>query len=224
MSLTARPRTGGGTISQSAVRTLFILDHLGHPVPEACPVSGAVKVLESETKLQKVDFWVRNPDYLASEVLNDVEAGTLERDIGLQEAEQLLADTVPELHTYSMTRYLRGAWERRDNAIGLLKYLGHVDIRRQDDGLYSPNARRDFYLLRKGVTAIERLRTNFPVLAWYDQQAARVARFAYDATGAELKKRQYANEIYEETPLGAAIPSIAPRVRQRLHELRMVVS
>jgi hypothetical protein len=187
-------------------------------------VAGAVKVLESETKLQKVDFWVCNPDYLANEIINDVEAGATNRESGLQEVERLLAESVPELHTYPMTRYLRGAYERRDNAIGLLKCLGHVDLRRQDDGLYSANARRDFYLLRKGLQAIRGLRADFPVLAWYDQQAIRVARFAYDVTGAELKKRQYANGVYEGTPLGAPIPSIAPQVRARLQALRAVAS
>ena len=123
-----RPRTGGGTISQSAVRALFVLDRLGHLVPDACPVAGAVKVVESETKLQKVDFWLRNPDYLAHELLNEVEAGRLDARLGIQEADALLNQSPPELHTYPMTRYLRGAYERRDNALGLLKHFGHIEV------------------------------------------------------------------------------------------------
>ena len=70
------------------------------------------------------------------------------------------------------------------------------------------------------MDAVARLRADFPVLSWYDEQATRIARFAYDATGAELKARQYANGAYEQAPLGAPIPSIAADVRARLHELR----
>ncbi|MEW1751007.1 hypothetical protein [Streptomyces angustmyceticus] len=33
----------------------------------------AVAVLRAEGRLQKLDFWLRNPDYLADELLNDYE-------------------------------------------------------------------------------------------------------------------------------------------------------
>ena len=32
-------------------------------------------MVESQVRLQKLDFWVRNPDYLANELLNDYESG-----------------------------------------------------------------------------------------------------------------------------------------------------
>lgn len=56
---------------QTAVRVLFILDGLGEPcvgwpqVPDM-----AVWVIQSQRKLQKLGFLVRNPDYLANLIIS----------------------------------------------------------------------------------------------------------------------------------------------------------
>jgi hypothetical protein len=36
-------------------------------------VADAVAVLESQVRIQKLDFWVRNPDFSANELLNEFE-------------------------------------------------------------------------------------------------------------------------------------------------------
>jgi hypothetical protein len=67
---------GPTTRMQDAVRLLMLIDQAAEPITGA-DVAGdpalekAVGVVESQVRLQKLDFWVRNPDYLANELLND---------------------------------------------------------------------------------------------------------------------------------------------------------
>ncbi len=216
-------RHGCGSTAQTAVRILFIVDRVGDPVPEHDQVEGTRRVLRSETKLQKLDFWVRYPDYLADELLTEVEAERLDRERGLADATLLLETQEPALHLYPMARYLRGAYERKDNALALLKSCGHLAIRRQETSPLNCQARRDFYLLEKGERAVSTLRTDFPILTWYDEQAARAATFAAHLSGAQCKDRQYSNAVYGGTPSGAVIPSIRQHVLERLNRMRTAV-
>jgi hypothetical protein len=68
----------GPTSGQTAVRVLFILDRLGEPCGGAEDVAeSAVKVIRSHRMLQKLDFLVRNPDYLADVIIAGWEEGRL---------------------------------------------------------------------------------------------------------------------------------------------------
>ena len=73
-------RLAGGTTGQVAARLLVIMDVLGTPVPATCPVRDAVKCIKSLTRLMKADFWLRNPDYLADELLSELEASRQSAD------------------------------------------------------------------------------------------------------------------------------------------------
>src|SRR5690348_11788182 len=58
------------TREQDAVRLLMLLRHVGEDdlPPEAPPAS--VRWISGEQRLQAMDFWLRNPDYLADELLD----------------------------------------------------------------------------------------------------------------------------------------------------------
>ncbi|TFE31046.1 hypothetical protein E0F15_11250 [Frankia sp. B2] len=200
---------------------MFIVDRVGDAVSGGEQVDGAVRVLRSETKLQKLDFWIRYSDYLAFELLTEAEAGRLDREWAVAEAALLVETEVPDLRRYPMARYLRGAYERKDNALALLKYHGHLATHRQAASVLHPNARRDFYLLAKGECAVQTLRAEIPAVRWYDEQATRVASFAARLSGGQCKDRQYNNSVYRATPQGATIPSIRPQVQEWLERLRL---
>jgi len=76
---TVPPRAHGGSTSQAAARIFFLLDRLGQEPTEAdlAIFPSAVRVIRATSRLAKLDFWLRNPDYLANEPLNDVEDGQL---------------------------------------------------------------------------------------------------------------------------------------------------
>jgi len=51
--------------------------------------------VHAEKRLQALDFWRRNPDYLASEILNHYEADPLQKAL-LKMAELVMAGDEPE--------------------------------------------------------------------------------------------------------------------------------
>jgi hypothetical protein len=67
-----------------------------------------VLAVRSELRLQALDFWLRNPDYLADELVTEVKAGRLD-DSHLAVASALLDDPEPSLRHYPMPRWLFGA-------------------------------------------------------------------------------------------------------------------
>lgn len=87
---------------QHAIRVLVILDACCEPVKAGDP-SGCAGVIRAEVRLQALDFWLRNPDYLAGELLGMVEAGALPES-HLADVVHLLDDPEPDLHWYPMPR------------------------------------------------------------------------------------------------------------------------
>jgi hypothetical protein len=204
------------TSGQTAVRVLFILDQLGVPCSgaEDVPVS-AVKVIRSQRMLQKLDFLVRNPDYLADVIIAGWEEGRLPSE-SLFDATAILEEREPELHTYRMLRNAHGAYEPIDNALSVLRHLGLIATRRLGRFTDDHVRRRDYYLLKAGAHQAQRLREAEPVLAWYDQQTAYVAAAVEGMSGAQLKELQYGHPEYAGAAVGEVIGGITERVRARL--------
>lgn len=203
---------------QDAVRILFLLDVAGEAPGQDAP-DGVVAVIRTQTRLQALDFWLRNPDYLAGELINEFEAGRRERD-ALQLADEVLNSEEPDLHRYPMTRWLYGAYEPLDNALGILLSVGFVQLRRVPRGAAGDDvARHDYYLLERGRTAANEIVGAHLELEWYRARSSLVAHLAGDTAGPKLKERQHQQATYHGTPHGISIGPIETQVRQRLTEL-----
>lgn len=66
---------GSASRVQHAIRLLALLRQAGEAADGPGDPPGAVLVVRSELRLQALDFWLRNPDYLADELINEVERG-----------------------------------------------------------------------------------------------------------------------------------------------------
>ncbi len=217
------PRASGGSTSQTAARLLIILDKLGEASSAAdlAEFPDAVKVIRATSRLAKLDFWLRNPDYLADEVLTDIVAGDIDPKEGLPHVERMLAGSTPLLHLYPMQRYKYGAWELPDNAIAVLKSYGFVAQRRakEVDTEAASQARRDYFLLTDGERAVANMRAQVEQIEWYDQQADSIKLLNLGPSGAAAKSRQYCQPEYKATPVGRIIAPILERVRLRFAEV-----
>lgn len=202
---------------QGALRLLFLLDAAGVPVAAGANVPPtAVRLVRSEKRLQAMDFWMRNPDYLAAEILVLVDTGAFTTD-DLAIVEGLLVGDEPDLRRYPMVRYLFGAFEPLDDAFSLLVTPGLATRRR----IGKPNGRKSsyFYLLQVGADATAKIVADDPELCWYRDRAELVARVAGTDAGNKLKKRQYAHSEYAATQIGTRFSPITDVVRQRLADL-----
>jgi hypothetical protein len=205
-----------------AIRLLLLIAAVSDPLNEAeqqAAPKDAVAVLRAEGRLQKLDFWLRNPDYLADELLNDYEREREKEAINLELAGRILDSDEPEICAIPMLRYLFGAFEYIDQAMSILAAPRLVlVVPRRTTRVLQDN----YYLTAKGRELADRATEQFPVLAWYTERA-RLVRALAEATGHSalaLRKRQYLQRDYAQTPLNEAIPSIADRARARLARLR----
>lgn len=198
-----------------------VADPIGAPVGPDIPTN-AVAVLHAESRLQKLDFWLRNPDYLADELLNDYERSS--ETILLDLAGRILDSDEPEVCAIPMLRYLFGAFEHLDRALSVLAAPRLVVIRQRRS--QTRVIQDSYYLTSKGRQIADQATAQYPELAWYTERALLVRALA-EATGhtaLALRKRQYLQRDYAQTPLGEIIPSIADRTRERLTALREAVS
>lgn len=200
------------TRTQHAIRLLVLMDQTGESVADGDPPA-AVKAVRSELRLQAMDFWMRNPDYLADELISAVESGAL-ADGFLDIAQSLLDDPEPDLHHYPMPRWFYGAYEAIDDAMALLETYGLATFRRSGEP-GSKSHRNQMFLTAAGERAVGELSAD-PVLGWYVRQAELVALVAGDTVGSKLKERQYKQATYAGTELGLEIAPIAEHVRKRV--------
>ena len=128
---------------QTAIRLLACIQAAGDTINPIRWGHDIVCVLRSQSRLQALDFWMRNPDYLANELLTEFEASG-ERDL-LTIAQRIFDDREPDLRRLPMVRYLFGAFEPLDNALAILRAADLIRIKR--DGVPGVKIREHLYLL-----------------------------------------------------------------------------
>lgn len=216
------PVDTGGERFADAIRLLLLIAATADPLDEASKrtaPANAVAVLHAESRLQKLDFWLRNPDYLADELLNDYERDPDPQVLDI--AGTILDSEEPEICALPMVRYLFGAFEHLDRALSVLVAPRLLVVTAQR-GATGKVIKDSYYLTKKGREVADQATAQFPEVAWYTERAELVRALA-EATGhtaLALRKRQYLQRDYAKTPLGEVIPSIADRTRERLARIR----
>lgn len=198
---------------QTAIRLLACIQAAGDKNNANRWGDDVVSVLHSQSRLQALDFWMRNPDYLANELLTEFEASG-ELDL-VMIAQGIFDDREPDLRRLPMVRYLFGAFEPLDNALAILRAADLIRIKR--DGVPGGKIREHLYLLTTaGEDALGRITAAASELGWYRDRASIVARVAGAHGGKALKDRQYLQAEYAGTELSHVIQPITDRVLARL--------
>lgn len=200
---------------RDALRLLYIFVNGAEPLPQP-DSSGAAAIFRGEAKLHAYDFWMRNPDYLAEELLDLFEKSGERRY--LAEVEGIFDADEPDIRRFPMIRYRFGAYERLDDTLALLRSRDLVRITGTKAG--TKVMETDFLVMPIAVQSAKEISKDFPVLDWYARRASLVAEVAAGRGGAALKKRQYEQADYAETQMGGVIPPITVRVRARLAVLK----
>lgn len=203
------------TPHRDALRILFILRAGGTQwdVPDEPEI---VSIFKGEARLLAFDFWMRNPDYLAAELLDVFEQNG--DNVYLQAAETIFENDEPDLRRVPMIRYLFGAYDKMDDSLSLLRSRDLIRI----TGLKSKTKVKetDFLLTAKGKEVCTSAVIQEPILKWYSDRAELVAKIAGERGGTALKQQQYVRTTYAETKYGGVIPPITSEVRQRLKQLK----
>jgi hypothetical protein len=197
---------------RDALRLLFILAHAGEPVSEAVPIPRAVRVITSQKRLQKIDFWVRNPDHLAHALLDGYEM--TRNGHWLRMARAILDTDEPEIRRDAMAKYMFGAYEPIDTGLAPLVSYGLAQTVRHPE-----TRRRRYFLLARGAEIAASMQRDLPEARWYADRATLVGALCRGLSGEDIARIQYEEPEYASAPAGETITSIAGKVRRRLSRL-----
>jgi hypothetical protein len=208
------PSTVKRSPHRDALRVLYILVAGSSPLPDD-HASGASAIFRGEGRLYAFDFWMRNPDYLADELLSVFEATGEQRY--LDAANEIFRAEEPDIRRFPMIRYKFGAYERADDMLAILTSRKLVRITGKKVG--AKVMETDFLVMPSAFALGQQIINEFPALEWYSKRAILVAELAGDRGSNALKEHQHKQIEYHETHLGGTIPAIALRVHARLQTL-----
>lgn len=172
------------------------------------------RVFESEVKLQKLDFWIRNPDYFSYSLLDIAEKEQVRKQEIKEIIKKIFEDREPEIRRADMRRFLYGAHEDIDNAIGFLDSVDLIKFVSKKDVVLRTREKK-YYITDFGVNKIVDNLPDLPFLKWYEERSLLIKKYYGDKNGTQLKDIQYQIKEYTETPYGQLIPNISSLVKKK---------
>jgi hypothetical protein len=208
------------SIERYAVRILFIL-YFCSDRQTSLPLfnDDYACVIDAESKLQKIDFWLRYPDHLAAALIRGCEPdGNLtlikRKDKVKQVVRHIFREREPILRWVPMRKYLRGAYEPLDNVMGFLSSRS-LAYRR----IVERKHRTRYFLTHKGTDAVAKMLKECQETQWYAERCELINSFFGHLNGFEIRKLQYLEGNYATTPYSKMIGHVEVEVRQRFEKL-----
>ena len=169
------------------------------------------KLLKSEVKIQKIDFLIRNPDYLAYELLNREKNNSNIRIEIKEVIKKIVKEKEPVLRRLEMERFFFGAYEDIDDVIAFLKSIGFIEFssRKSTD---LKTIEKQYYITSLAIENFEKKIGSLPTLKWYVKRCNLIKRYFGDLKGTDLKISQYKIDEYRNTSYREVIGSIYPLV------------
>ena len=213
--------TSNDLIERQVIRMLFILyfcrDNLVQAIPMFEDPDTPLSYIESETKIQKIDFWIRYPDHLSYALLLGCKPGgdlTMQRDEIKGVVQRIFHDNEPTLRNVPMPKYLRGAYEPIDRVMAFLTSRSLAFCRVMD-----ARSRKRFILTKKGGAVIEAIQKECPQTAWYVTRCRLVQEYFGHLNGLELRNMQYIQKDYKAARYFDDIVRIEPEVQTLFADL-----
>lgn len=171
------------------------------------------KVFRSEVKIQKIDFLLRNPDYLAYELLNIAkEDNTVKTEIK-KIIKEIFSSKEPELKRLEMEKFLFGAYEDIDDVIGFLESIRLIKFSSNKNTILK-TIEKQYFITELAVEKVKNNLHTLSTLKWYVERCNLIKRFFGDMSGSQLKISQYKIDEYRNTSYNDYIKSIQNKVKE----------
>lgn len=178
------------------------------------------KILSTNVKIQKIDFLLRNPDYLSYLLLKFIDKKEFNED-DTEEIRNLIRDIFkndePEIRRLDMEKFFFGAYEQIDEAIAFLDSIEFIDYEKKRNKI-SKTYKNVYFLNKIAKEKIENNVDDFIFLKWYINRLTTIQKYFGNLSGAGLKRIQYEIKEYETTPYRQYIPEIIDKVKSEFNE------
>ncbi len=176
------------------------------------------KLFTSEVRIQKLDFLLRNPDYLAFELLNLARGNTHNNQEIKEIIKEIFLKQEPVLRRIEMEKFFFGAYEDIDDVIAFLKSIELIEFS-STKNLELKITEKKYFITEKAITTLENKLPKLPALNWYVERLNLIKKYFGHKTGSQLKAMQYKIEEYETASWGDYINDIKAKVEKDFFEL-----
>ncbi|MFS0723676.1 hypothetical protein [Paenibacillus sp. 1P07SE] len=198
------------------IRIFFIIYFFGEDYQDSRR-QNCCKVLHSEVKIQKIDFLLRNPDYLAYELLELLKLGIVDKTEIRDVIKKIFVENEPEVRRLEMEKFFFGAYEDIDQVIAFLISCGFIEYTSERD-ISLRVIKKSYYVTKEAdEKMIENLKS-LEVLNWYVKRCELIKRYFGDYSGSSLKALQYQIDEYRNTSYREHISDIQELVKNQFFE------
>lgn len=177
------------------------------------------KVFQSEQRIQKIDFLLRNPDYLCYELLNIAKSHTNHKDDIKIEVKKIFVNKEPVLRRLEMERFFFGAYEDIDDVIAFLKSVGFIDFSSKKRSDLKVTIEKKYYITQYAIDKFKNIIDTLPAIQWYIERCNLIRKYFGDLSGSQLRILQYRIDEYKNTSYNEYIGSINKEVSTEFQNL-----
>lgn len=176
------------------------------------------KIFESEVRIQKLDFLLRNPDYFAYELLSYARENNSKKNEIKILIKEIFNSKEPELKRMEMEKFFFGAYEDIDDVIAFLKSIDFIDFTSQKDSELKTVSKK-YYITNYALTKVNNDSIDKTSLKWYLDRCRLIYQYFGHLSGNQLKAMQYGIDEYRDTKYGEYISGISDQVIKEYFEL-----
>lgn len=177
------------------------------------------KIFESEVRIQKLDFLLRNPDYLCHELLLKADNSPNLKTVIKSIIKEIYLDNEPEIRKEEMLRFFFGAYEDIDDVIAFLISVDFIFFESKKTTDLRNTVNKKYYITEYAISKFEKDVDSFPSFNWYVERCKLIKKYFGDLSGSELKVAQYQVEEYRDTSMNEYIKNINQQVKIKFQEI-----
>lgn len=177
------------------------------------------KVFQSEQRIQKIDFLLRNPDYLCYELINKAKNDSNLKDDIKIEVKKIFINKEPVLRRLEMERFFFGAYEDIDDVIAFLKSIDFIDFTSKKRADLKTTIEKKYYVTQFAIDKFKKVIDTLPAIQWYVERCNLIRKYFGDLSGSQLRVSQYQIDEYKNTSYNEYIGSINNIVSSEFYNL-----
>lgn len=176
------------------------------------------KIFKSEVRIQKIDFLIRNPDYLAYELLVEAKKTPVKKDEIKSIVKGIFQKGEPQFRRLDMERFFFGAYEDIDDVIAFLKSIDFIGFSSKKSTDLK-TIEKSYYITDFALNKVSTALASLPSLQWYVDRCELIKTYFGNLTGSQLKVAQYEINEYRNTSFKEFIGDISETVKSEYYVL-----